>query len=237
MSDGRQRAIGGEELIAHLDGEAPDLARRIAGDPASAATAADYARLQGGLRRALHRFDCPTPHALGEYALRFTAVDESARIAAHLRDCPRCADELRQIGAFMDDDDPAPAPALRAGERLRRLVAALLPTPGASGAFALRGDADPATRNYEAAGLTITLDLAADRRGAVALTGLLVPEDEGDVVAGIAVLLIDSDGARRDTMADEWGNFAFETVAPGEYRLEITLGDGIVTIDSLPIGG
>lgn len=237
MSEARRGPITGEELVAHLDGEAPELVRRIADDPANAATATAYARIQGGLRRSLHRFDCPTPHELGEYALRFTGAEDSARIDAHLRDCPRCADEIRQIAAFMADDDSAPAPAPRTGERLRRLVAAVLETPGASGVFALRGDADPATRNYEAAGLTITFDLAADRRGTVALTGLLVPEDEGDIVAGMAVLLIDSDGARRDTMADEWGNFAFETVAPGEYRMEITLGDGIVTIDRLPIGG
>jgi hypothetical protein len=44
-------------------------------------------------------------------------------------------------------------------------------------------------------------------------------------------------GASRAVSADEWGNFTFEGVAPGEYRLEIALGDGVVTIDNLSIGG
>lgn len=235
LGEARRGAVTGAELVAHIDGDAPELARRIADDPASAETASEYARLQRGLRRALYRFDCPASHALGEYALRLSAAAESARIAAHLRDCLRCADEFRQIGEFMAADNPAPAP--QPGERLRRLVATLLPRPGAAGAFALRGGPDPAPRTYEAEGLTITLDLAAERQGSVTLTGLLTPDGEGGVVVAAAVVLIAANGTRRDTTADEWGNFAFETVAPGDYRLEIALGDGVVTIDNLPIGG
>lgn len=235
MSGVRRDTVTGEELIAHIDGEAPELAGWIAGDPASAQAAADYAQLQRGLRHALYRFDCPAPHELGEYALRLTAPAEGTRIAAHLRNCPRCADEFRQIGEFMAADDPAPAAP--PGERLRRFVAILLPSPGAAGAVALRGDPDPTTRTYGAEGLAITLDLAAEQRGPATLSGLLAPEDEGTVVVGVAVVLIATDGTRRDTTSDEWGNFAFDMVAPGDYRLEIALGYGVVTIDNLPVGG
>lgn len=243
MSEARRGAISGEELIAHLDGEAPELARRIADDPASAALLGEYATVQGGLRRALLRFDCPTPHELGEYALRLVGVTESAAIDAHLRACPRCADEFRELRAFLDADDPAPAPHV--GRRLRRLVATLLPGSGAqgppaplpAGAFALRGSADPTTRTYAAEGVTITVDLAPAPGGLFTLDGLLAPEDDALAVAGAAVTLRVADGMSRVATADPWGNFAFEGVAPGEYRLEIVLGDGVVTIDNLPIGG
>lgn len=235
MSEARRGAISGEELIAHLDGEAPELARQIVADPASAALLGEYAATQGGLRRALLRFDCPTPHELGEYALRLIGATASAAIDAHLRHCPRCADEFRDLRAFLDADDPAPVPAPGAGARLHRLVATLL--PGSAGAFALRGAPDSATRTYAAEGVTITVDLAPAPGGLFTLDGLLAPEDDALVVADAAVTLTAADGANRDASADEWGNFTFEAVAPGAYRLEIALGDGVITIDDLPIGG
>jgi hypothetical protein len=239
VSEARRGAIDGEDAVAHLDGEAPELARQIAADPPSAALLGEYAAIQGGLRRALLRFDCPSPHELGEYTLRLVGATESAAIDAHLRVCPRCVDEFRDLRAFLDAEDPAPAPGV--GARLRRLVATLLPSsPPAglsAGAFALRGEADPTTRTYAAEGLRITVDLAPEVGGLVTLDGLLAPDDDALTSAGAAVTLHAADGASRAASVDEWGNFTFEGIAPGEYRLEIALGDGVVTIDNLPIGG
>jgi hypothetical protein len=96
--------------------------------------------------------------------------------------------------------------------------------------------ADPTTQTYEAGGLTITVDLAPGPRGDADLTGLLVHEDEEGDTSGAVVALAAADGAARTTTADELGNFAFERVAPGDYRLEVQLGDAIVTIDDLHIG-
>ena len=58
-------ATSPDDLIAALDGEAPrEVVERLQSAPESAAELADLARLQGGLQRALHRFDCPDPRTI-----------------------------------------------------------------------------------------------------------------------------------------------------------------------------
>ena len=45
-----------------------------------------------------------------------------------------------------------------------------------------------------------------------------------------------TDGARRDEVIDEIGNFAFDDLAAGDYRLEVLLGGDTIVIDGLRIG-
>src|SRR5262249_32175126 len=89
-------AITPEELVAYGDGEAPERVlaplrhcRRCRSE------AERYAAIGRRLGGALRRFDCPTPHYLGELELGLLAAEESLTLARHVATCPRCADELR----------------------------------------------------------------------------------------------------------------------------------------------
>jgi hypothetical protein len=127
---------GLEELTAYEDGEAPeDVGAHVAACSLCAERAALDMQMQRELRRSLYRFDCPTPHALGEYQLDL--VDPVARtsIAAHANECDECYAELQTLRAYLA------APVLVAEtmvERVRRVVASLL-TPSSAPGLALSG--------------------------------------------------------------------------------------------------
>ncbi|MHB8644503.1 MAG: zf-HC2 domain-containing protein [Thermomicrobiales bacterium] len=231
-------AIRPDDLIAFIDGEASAVVReKIGSDPTLRAAADAYARTQRHLKRRLYRFACPSPQALGEYDLGLLDPVERTRVAAHVIECPRCAAELRTLRDFMATEDDAPP--VGAIERMRRIVATLLPPPPRTSPYAsLRGAEEATTRTYQAGDVTITLDLGAPvRRGKTSLVGLLWRNgDDPETIAGSAVVLSDETGTTQTTAIDEVGNFTFDDITPGAYRLEVTLGDDHITIEGLRIG-
>lgn len=226
-----------EDLIAFIDGEAPeDVRARIAADPAMRASAAQYAQTQRRLQRNLYRFACPSPQLLGEYDLGLVSVDERTRIAAHVVMCPRCTEELRMFRDFLALQDEAPPNG--AGTRVRRLVANLLsPPPLFSPHASLRGAEETTTRTYQVAGVTITLDLSAPSpHGRTSLVGLLWRDDDGFAPLIGNVTLYQANGSVVGTTEiDEMGNFAFDEIATGMYRLEVMLGDECISIEEIVI--
>ena len=174
------------------------------------------------------------------------SADAGASLSTHVVECPLCTAELRTLRDFLAGDlvaglaGPAPGPV----ERLRRVVATVLGPRPAGACAGLRGvGADARTRTYQAGDVSITVSTApAARRGWLSLSGLIWREDADGERAGSSVALI---GAEDDTPTaqpgqtteiDELGNFTFDEVEPGAYRLEVTLGDQIVVIDDLPLG-
>jgi anti-sigma factor RsiW len=247
VNGGHLGAVSPEDLIAYLDGEAsPDVAAHVRDCPECSAAAAEYARELRRLQGRLFRFECPPSHHLGEYELGVVSPEQRTAIAAHVVECPLCTAELRTLRDFLAGDlvaglaDPAPGPV----ERLRRVVATVL-APRPAGAYAgLRGAAaDTGTRTYQAGDISISLSTApVGRRGWLSLSGLIWRENVDGEVAGSAVALIGvEDDVRtaqpgQTTEMDELGNFTFDEVDPGAYRLEVTLGDQIVVIDDLQLG-
>lgn len=238
MSGANPDAINPDDLVAFVDGEASEsLKAQIASDPTLRAVADEYVRTQQHLQRRLYRFDCPSSLVLGEYDLGLLDPLERTRIAAHVVECPRCTAELRMLRDFLAIPDDAPPVATM--ERLRRIVATLLPPPPRTSPYAsLRGADDATTRTYQAGDVTITLDLGAPvRRGRTNLVGLLWQNgDDPETIAGSAVALLDEQGGRQTTAIDDVGNFTFDDITPGAYQLEVTLGDDTITIEGLPIG-
>jgi hypothetical protein len=124
-------------------------------------------------------------------------------------------------------------------ERMRRIIATLLPPPPLTSPHAsLRGAADAMARTYQAGDVTITLDLGAPvRLGRTSLVGLIWREgDDPETIAGSVVALTRDDGTTETTEIDDVGNFAFDEISPGAYQLEVTLGDDTITIEGLPLG-
>lgn len=234
VTDSETPGITPEAILAHLDGEdLPHVAAYLQTSPEGAALAAEYRALQGNLVGALYRHDCPPTQRLGDYALRLLAPADQVAIAAHVTTCPLCADELAQIRAFLTVE--VGPPPIGIGERARRLVATLLDAAPVGAGAALRGSDTGSTLTFRAEGFTITLDdFATSRRGYRSLIGLI--EQPATAPGDAAVSLFATDGARRDEVIDEIGNFAFDDLAAGDYRLEVLLGGDTIVIDGLRIG-
>ncbi len=237
MSCSGPGAIAPEDLVAFAEGEADQaIAAHVARCPQCAAEARQYVQAQGRLRGALRRFDCPSPHTIGEYELGLLADAERARVAQHLLECPLCTDELRTLRQFLaTDTTPQPSPL----DRLRRVVATLWEPPRQAAYAGLRGAEDAAARVYRAGSTTLTISpTPSGRRGQVALVGLIWDEGEstGAPTPGEAQLIAPT-GATRSVPIDELGNFSFDEVAPGVYRLEVQRADQMIVIEDLPVGG
>ncbi len=234
-------AVTYDDLMAYVDGDAPvrviDHVRRCA---ACLADARARAREQQQLRTVLNRFDCPSAHTLGEYALSVLAPHEQRLVAAHAVDCPRCSDELQQLRSFLSVE-PEPAPTVV--ERLRRVIATLVMAPRGAPAFAeLRGSQNAAvaeTLTYRAGDVTISFDVDADglRDGTArwAVNGLIT-QSSGVAPPRGEIRLISLAGDVYASHADVLGNFLYESVHPGTYRLEVDLPDRMVVIEELRIG-
>jgi hypothetical protein len=227
-------SISPGDLMAYIDGEAPsEIARRIADDPQLAKEAQGYALVQAALRQRLYRFDCPSSQMLGEYELGMLVPEERLRIARHVVECPHCTAELNTLRAFMAmeaDEEP-----LGAVDRVRRFVATLVPAPhGAE--VALRGAGDEATRAYYVNGVTITIDIGAVRRGRTEIIGLVMRDDGESIPPGSPVTLVGMSGTVATTEIDDLGNFAFDDVGIGAWRVEVGIGSDIILIEDLGIG-
>jgi hypothetical protein len=193
-------------------------------------------REQRALQRALYRVECPAPHTLGEYVLALLPGDQQRDVAAHVFDCPRCADELQTLRAFLSVE-----PEVQPGtvERLRRIVATLVAPPlrGAVAYAGLRGNDAAASRTYEAEGITVTVGVEPEAdRTRVTLTGLVAAPDDTDLAQGEA-RLVDPNGGARTAPIDDLGNFVLESVAAGKHTLELRLPGRIVAIEELQVGG
>jgi anti-sigma factor RsiW len=227
-------AVTEDDLVAYAYGEAdPAVARHVRTCPACAAAAAEYERLQHHLGGLLYRVECPPAETLAEFQLRLLPAIEQARVAAHVRACPRCAAEVATLG----EDLAAEPPPSDLGERLRRAVVTLL-APAPHGALAgVRSTGGPSACTYHAGDLTLTLHLEATARRAVFnLTGQIWQEDAGAAaLAGQAVRLIAPEGNAVTAAIGDLGDFFIDAVAAGVYRLEIELPDRVVVVEALRI--
>ena len=221
-------------ILAYLDGEdLPRVAAHVQTSPEGAALAVEYQALQGNLARARYRHDCPPTQLLGDNALHLPAPAGPVAIAAHITISLLCAAHLAQFRAFLAAEDDPPRAGI--GERARQLVAMLLAAAPVGAGAAMRGSDTSNPLTFRAEGCTITLDdFATSRRGYRNLVGLIAwpAAALGDATAR----LFTPDGAHRDGAIDEIGNFVFDDLPTGEYRLEVLLGGDTIAIDGLRVG-
>jgi hypothetical protein len=229
-------AIPPDELIAALDGEAsPDVLEQLRAAPDSAAELDALTHLQSTLQRRLYRFDCPDPHELGEYALDLVPPWRRPALAAHLSECPRCADEVAVFRGFLADASTPvpPTPVVR----VRRLVASLF-IPAPATVFTMRGEDASSSLHFRADDVELKLDISpVARRDAHELAGLIWREDsDATPVEGQPINLFTPDGTARSAMIDDLGNFAFAGLVPGTYHLEVALADELIATEDFQVG-
>jgi anti-sigma factor RsiW len=235
--------VDSADLVAYAEGDAPErIVEHVRRCPSCAAEAERYAHADRRLRGTFYRLGCPSPQTIGEYHLNLLSPTERQDVAAHLLECPRCADELRTLREFFRGDlvdEAALSPSL--ASRVRRIVATLVPASPGPARVALRGAADQSMRTYRAGDLTITVAWRpGSQPGRATLVGLLLPDGDGSVedrearlIAGTAPGAERREGTARVERTDELGNFLFDDVRPGTYRLEIDLPAATVVVEDL----
>ncbi len=239
--------VAAEDLVAYASGDV-DIDRRVAehvqGCPGCAETMEAYRQTETVLRRALFRFDCPSPQTIGEYELRLLGPGEMTAAAAHTLDCAYCTDELRTLRSFLATPT---APETSISGSLARVVAALV-VPGrwapAGLAGALRSTGDAGSAVYQAGELTVRVSPGPrpTQVGAVSLVGVVLAEGANASPRGQATLLAEAGGSTAGTAGlsveiDDLGSFTFDAVPAGTYTLELRLADRVVVIEGLRADG
>jgi hypothetical protein len=180
------------------------------------------------LTGALYRFDCPASLVLGEYALDALEPEQRQLVAAHTLECEECTAELSTLRAYLALEPRVPESL---GGQVRRVIASLLPTPGAGlAAVGLRGTADASMQVYQAG--SARLSLTSGQRSGY-LMGLL--EDEGDLEGRIVRLVSTTSPDVQETTLDDLGNFELESIAEGTYALEVELADGVAVVERVQV--
>ena len=121
-------AVSADDLMAFLDQNASQLlVDHVRSCAHCRAEARSLERTQASFRAVLHRFDCPSPQDLGEYALGLIALDQRQPVAAHVVGCPRCQEELATLRGFLAAERaPAPRPARDPITRIAELLLSLI---------------------------------------------------------------------------------------------------------------
>jgi hypothetical protein len=232
----RPGAVTDDDLVAYAYDEAPpEVVQHVQSCPACARSADEHRRFQAQISALLYRVDCPSSHMLGEYHLDVLTPGERRQIAAHVAECPACADEVRTLSRFLVSEPPAePAGVI---EQVKRIIATLLPLTPEAAYAAVRSTRGPSAQKYQAEDLFVTIHLQATaRQSLVNITGEIWRENGDEATfAGRIVRLIAPDGGVTTASIGDRGEFLVDAVARGSYRLEIDLSDRIVVIEALRV--
>jgi hypothetical protein len=218
-----------EELMALGDGDGnAETAAHVRGCGRCTELAQQYVASQAALRRALYRFDCPTPQTLGEYELGLLTSGPRTQVAAHATECHLCLAELQDLRAFLAAPTDVPESL---GARARRLVATLFQPAPELAYGGLRGAESESTRIYQIGSLSLTLTTDAE---AHVITGLLLaPDLDASALAGAEVRFAGGGATPRVTHLDNLGNFEIEDLTPAVYDVEIDLPAEVLVVEAV----
>ncbi len=226
--------ITAEDLVAYAHGEARSaVVRHVAACAACGAEVRAAIRLDAVLQQRLFRRSCPPSVELGEYALDILAAGDRMRVASHMTDCPHCLAERDQFTSFLAVSESAPEPRpWGVVAAFRRLLATPL-VPPASALAGLRGVGNTDSITYTAAGLRLTVSVQRANRGGHLVAGLV---DDGDSSGSDMIArLYAEDRLIQTEPVDDLGNFIFDNLSPGSYRIEVTIPVAIVVIDPVDV--
>jgi hypothetical protein len=204
------------------------------------------------LRATLYRAFCPDSAELGEYHLGLLPADRRREMRTHLKECPHCSRELEQLRSFLEAVSADLEPGTRTGTHrdeslLRRLIARLVPPDFSAVGWApalagVRGDAGGILK-FDTEGYHILLDIEtdADRPDRRSILGLLTGDEPAvsggaGVNTAFAALLYQAGSLVAQAEVDEFGNFAINTVPPGDYALILSSEQVEIRIEHMTLG-
>ncbi|WP_376796126.1 hypothetical protein [Thermogemmatispora sp.] len=242
-----QFAPGTEELAMLAFGEeglAPEVVQHLRACMICQRRLRQFQKLYRHLLARLYRSQCPDGLCLSFYCAGLLEREEQRRIAAHVRECPLCAEEVALTKRFMADPllptNSAPPLHLAAAQARRKVR------------LALHNGHMPATwpRQYQHEEFELALHLSRSEPGYYMLDGLLsgghsarealilggvqaelLPlgrSTGGCAAAGVALLRLTSE-------VDRQGKLTFPAVASGRYTLLVHLPGRDLVVEELQI--
>jgi hypothetical protein len=204
-----------------------------------------YSGMQRALLSTLARRLCPGAGRLSYYCLDLLPAEERTRLAAHLLDCPCCADEVAELRRLQAAFEPFPARASSLADTVRRLFATLVvqqARPVTRGAAVSEGW----PRQYQAEALSLSLHLSRQAGGEIMLLGILTSADSRltvDAFDGVTVDLYNTATLAQATQqrpalttrVDDIGNLLLAPIPAGSYTLIVRLPDREVVIEDLTV--
>lgn len=227
-----------EQVVA---GEAPpEVQQHVLLCPTCRQRVVELAREESLFMRLLLRAVCPDSVELGEWLAGLLPAERAEDVRRHVDECPHCREEVALLQEMLAAPSHEPSLSV-AARKVQRLVARLLPPSSLSAelpqAFALRG-APAKGWQYQAGNLLITLDMERTAPADYTLFGLIVSDvEEIGRFEGTLVRLKNKDGAEISTARiDDLDTFAFTSVTPGTYILEIEAEGNLVVIENVNVG-
>jgi hypothetical protein len=193
-------------------------------------------KMEAWLRIHLYRHSCPAPEVLSLYRLAALSADEKLVVAQHIRQCPHCQRELKELASFEE--------RLSLLERLRQaknlIEAQIVPMPKWRTA-GLRGAGRPPQR-FRTEALDIHLSQQPGyRHGRWMLLGRLDPRVQPTSAAeaptkfeGTKIWLVQDEEAWETVVAAD-NTFAFEELMAGTYDLAMEWDEQTVVIRGVQI--
>lgn len=130
-----------------------------------------------------------------------------------------------------------PSPPRQVGAGIVQRIAAVLTSDSWAGVApaGLRGDAAGRDRHlaYSSPAADVVLDVSPAPRGHVRIDGQVLPNLESDDVFYVQIVTDDVEAAI--TLCDDVGEFTFEGLAPGSYRLVVGTGQAEIIVEPVEL--
>ncbi len=217
------------DLIAYLHGDAsPQVDEHVAHCPYCSQQVEQLRMVDAQLLAAFYRQSCPTPEVLADFVFNRLPAVERLRVAAHVRDCETCAEEVASVRDLADETPPSLLARLR-----EALALALVARPVAQVGAPVRGEGWQG--RVEIKDLVVTLSFQAGQ-----LTGRMHRRDT-PVRADYSgqVWLIEAEATQltepRHDEIDAGGHFQFTGLLAGAYSLLMQIGGQDIVIESIQI--
>lgn len=228
----KERCINPDEiaegdLVAYMHGAAsPQVNAHIQRCAYCAQQAEELKAVDAGLLRLVYRTTCPSAETLTAFAMDQLSAVERLQVAAHLRTCPHCAEEVAAARTWAQEE-----PDSLWGRLQEALALARVARPVAHAGASARGRGWQG--RFEVDELLVTLALHGDR-----LTGRVRQRDaiEADL-SGEAWLLSVADGGEtlESAPVDTRGRFQFAAPTAQTYTLLLQAGGQDIAIERIDL--
>ncbi|MBX5458050.1 MAG: hypothetical protein IRZ31_14240 [Thermogemmatispora sp.] len=248
-----QFAPGTEELAMLAFGDeglAPEVVRHLHACMICQRRLMQFQALYSHLLAQLYRSQCPDGLCLSFYCAGLLSVEDQRQIAAHVQECPLCAEEVAVTRRFMADPlvpaASAPSCLRLATPHTRRQTRLVLYDGGPSATW---------PRYYHGEEFELALHILSSTPGHYVLYGLLSCANsalDGSAFAGwqaelqplkkpqrkqVGRSVTSADLPRLTAEIDSRGKLTFPAVSPGRYTLLLHLCEQDLVIEELQIDG
>lgn len=205
-----------KQLLAYLDAPQanPATARHLESCPHCRERANALDRFQKRLTTKVYRITCPSPMELGEFHMQLLSASNRLVIGQHLRQCPRCTEEISLLKDYLSEDEPQRNILESVQEFFANLISRKTMTFGA-----VRGAEDgPLTYQVDDILFSINVNDDMESPGYKMVLGLV----EGLTSDGFTMEAHQEGNLIATSLIDEFHYFQFTHLDPGMYDLVLS---------------